>query len=79
MPDGRLNETLFRNFSYRSLVEQAVKTRALVKLYRGQGPRYAYFDGHSTGGCRYPLCVYPQKAVWDGFGSPKLAGNCACR
>ena len=34
----------------RAMVEQAVKTRALVSLYYGEAPRYAYFDGHSQGG-----------------------------
>ena len=27
----------------------------------------------------YPLCVYPQKAVWNGSGSAKVAANYTCR
>ena len=27
----------------------------------------------------YPLCVYPQKAVWDGLGSLKVPGSYGCR
>ena len=50
LPDGRLNQTLLKDFSYRSLVEQANKTKALVRRYYGKDPKYSYFDGHSTGG-----------------------------
>ena len=27
----------------------------------------------------YPLCVYPQKATWDGAGSPRSASSYTCR
>ena len=41
---------MLKDFSYRSLVEQASKTRALVSSYYGMAPKFSYFDGHSTGG-----------------------------
>ncbi|TWO71788.1 tannase/feruloyl esterase family alpha/beta hydrolase [Caenimonas sedimenti] len=31
------------------------------------------------GSVRYPICVYPQKAVWNGTGSAKEPVNYACR
>jgi pimeloyl-ACP methyl ester carboxylesterase len=67
LPDGKLNTTLIRDFSSRSLLEQATKTRALVKLYYGQAHKFAYFDGHSTGGRQgWKMAQeYPQE--YDGF------------
>lgn len=67
LPDGRLNETLFKDFSYRSLVEQAVKTRALVKLYYGKEQKYAYFDGHSTGGRQGWKVAQDYPELYDGY------------
>jgi Tannase and feruloyl esterase len=67
LPDGRLNETLFKDFSYRSLVEQAVKTRALVKLYYGTAQKYAYFDGHSTGGRQGWKLAQDYPELYDGY------------
>ena len=65
--DGRINRDAFRDFSYRAMVEQATKTRALVKLYYGKAQKFAYFDGHSQGG-RQGLKVaqnYPE--LYDGY------------
>jgi feruloyl esterase len=31
------------------------------------------------GGVSYPVCVYPQKAQWDGAGSPRQAASYRCR
>jgi feruloyl esterase len=67
LPDGRMNETLWKDFSYRSLVEQALKTRALVKLYYGQDARYAYFDGHSTGGRQGWKVAQDYPEFYDGY------------
>ena len=67
LPDGRLNQTLFKDFSYRSLVEQAVKTRALVKLYYGKEQKYAYFDGHSTGGRQGWKIAQDYPELYDGY------------
>ncbi len=67
LPDGRLNQALLKDFSYRSLVEQAVKTRALVRLYYGSDARYAYFDGHSTGGRQGWKMAQDYPASYDGY------------
>lgn len=50
LPDGRINETLWRDFATRSLHEQAVKTRALATLFYGRAPDHSYFEGSSQGG-----------------------------
>jgi hypothetical protein len=44
LSNGKVNEESLRDFSVRAMVEQAVKTRALVNLYYGKVPRYAYYD-----------------------------------
>ena len=67
LPDGRLNETLLKDFSVRSLVEQAVKTRALVSLYYGRAPQYTYFDGHSTGGRQGWKIPQDHPELYDGY------------
>jgi Tannase and feruloyl esterase len=67
LPDGKLNQTLLKDFSYRSLVEQALKTRALVKLYYGREPKYAYFDGHSTGGRQGWKIAQDYPGLYDGY------------
>jgi hypothetical protein len=49
-PDGSINTVLWHDFSERSLHEQAVKTKALTKIFYGKPQKYAYWDGFSTGG-----------------------------
>ena len=49
-PNGSINTKLWQDFAERSLHEEAVKTKALVKLYYGKPQTYAYWDGFSTGG-----------------------------
>ena len=65
--DGSVNTVLWHDFAERSLLEQAEKTKALVKHYYGKTQRYAYFDGFSTGGRQgYKLAQnYPQ--AYDGI------------
>lgn len=67
LPDGSLNKTLLRDFSYRSLVEQALKSKALVKLYYGRAPQFAYFDGHSTGGRQGWKIAQDHPEMYDGY------------
>ncbi len=67
LPDGKLNEALFKDFSYRSMVEQALKTRSLVKLYYGKAQQYAYFDGHSTGGRQGWKVAQDFPELYDGY------------
>ncbi len=67
LPDGTLNYTLLKDFSYRSLVEQAAKTKALVKLYYGKAQKFAYFDGHSTGGRQGWKMAQDYPEAYDGY------------
>jgi pimeloyl-ACP methyl ester carboxylesterase len=67
LPDGTLNKTLIKDFSSRSLLEQAVKTQALVKLYYARAHKYAYFDGHSTGGRQGWKMAQEYPEYYDGF------------
>ena len=66
-PDGSLNTVLWRDFAERSLLEQALKTKAVVKAYYGRTQAKAYFDGFSTGGRQgYKLAQkYPEQ--YDGI------------
>lgn len=50
LSNGKVSTEGFRDFSVRAMVEQAVKTKALVTLYYGKAPTYSYYDGHSQGG-----------------------------
>jgi pimeloyl-ACP methyl ester carboxylesterase len=67
LPDGTLNETLLKDFSYRSLYEQAIKTKALVSLYYGKSPKFTYFDGHSTGGRQGWKVAQERPELYDGY------------
>ena len=67
LPDGKLNTTLIKDFSSRSLYEQAVKTQALVQLYYGKPQKFAYFDGHSTGGRQGWKMAQQYPEMYDGF------------
>jgi feruloyl esterase len=49
------------------MVEQAVKTRALVNLYYGKAPKYAYYDGHSQGGRQGMKLVQEHPDLYDGY------------
>jgi feruloyl esterase len=67
LSDGKVNEEAFRDFSERSIVEQAVKTRALVNQYYGRAPRYTYFDGHSQGGRQGMKIAQEHPELYDGY------------
>ncbi|MDP3812395.1 MAG: tannase/feruloyl esterase family alpha/beta hydrolase [Hydrogenophaga sp.] len=73
-PDGTINSVLWQDFAERSLHEQAVKTKALTKVYYGKAHRFAYWDGFSTGGRQGMKLaqVYPQH--FDGVlsGAPAI-------
>lgn len=66
-PDGSINTVLWRDFAERSMLEQALKTKAVVKAYYGKAQSKAYFDGFSTGGRQaYKLAQkYPEQ--YDGI------------
>jgi Tannase and feruloyl esterase len=65
--DGTRNERSLQDYSYRSLYELAVKTKALVKLYYGREPRYSYFDGQSTGGRQVLQVAQEFPELYDGY------------
>jgi Tannase and feruloyl esterase len=67
LSDGKVNTEAFRDFSVRALVEQAVKTKALVNLYYGRPPRYTYFDGHSQGGRQGLKIAQEYPELYDGY------------
>jgi len=66
-PDGSVNTVLWHDFAERSMLEQALKTKAVVKAYYGKAQHKAYFDGYSTGGRQgYKLAqTYPEQ--YDGI------------
>jgi len=66
-PDGSVNTVLWHDFAERSMLEQALKTKAVVKAYYGKAQSKAYFDGFSTGGRQgYKLAQkYPEQ--YDGI------------
>lgn len=49
-PDGTINEKQWIDFASRAVHEQALKTKALAAAYYGTAPKYAYWEGGSTGG-----------------------------
>jgi hypothetical protein len=67
LSDGRFNAESFRDMSTRAIGEQAVKTRALVQAYYGRAPRFAYYDGHSTGGRQGLKAAQEWPEQYDGY------------
>jgi hypothetical protein len=67
LSNGAVNAEAFRDFSVRAMVEQAVKTKALVSLYYGKAPKYAYFDGHSQGGRQGLKIAQDHPELYDGY------------
>ena len=65
--DGTVNREALRDFSYRAMVEQATRTRSLVKLYYGKAQKYAYFDGHSQGGRQGLKLAQIHPELYDGY------------
>ena len=49
------------------MVEQAVKTKALVSLYYGKAPKYTYYDGHSQGGRQGMKLAQEYPELYDGY------------
>ncbi len=66
-PDGSINTTLWRDFSERSMVEQADKTKAVVRAFYGKAHRRAYFDGYSTGGRQGYKLAQKHPKLYDGI------------
>jgi pimeloyl-ACP methyl ester carboxylesterase len=75
LSNGKVNTEALRDFSVRSMVEQAVKTKALVAAYYGQAPKFTYFDGHSQGGRQGMKIAQDHPELYDGYliGQPALS------
>jgi len=75
LSDGKVNTESLRDFSVRAMVEQAVKTKALVNLYYGRAPKFAYYDGHSQGGRQGMKLAQEFPDLYDGYmiGQPALS------
>ena len=67
LSDGKVNAESLRDFSVRAVVEQAVKTKALVSLYYGKAPKFTYYDGHSQGGRQGMKLVQEYPELYDGY------------
>ena len=67
LSNGKVNVESLRDFSVRAMVEQAVKTKALVNLYYGKVPKYAYYDGHSQGGRQGMKIAQEYPELYDGY------------
>jgi hypothetical protein len=67
LSDGKVNVETLRDFSVRAMVEQAVKTKALVSLYYGKAPTYTYYDGHSQGGRQGMKLMQEYPELYDGY------------
>jgi Tannase and feruloyl esterase len=67
LSNGRINEESFRDWNERAMVEQAVKTQALVKFYYGRAQKFAYYDGHSQGGRQGLKIAQNAPELYDGY------------
>jgi feruloyl esterase len=77
LSNGKVNAEALRDFSVRAMVEQAVKTKALVSLYYGKAPKYTYYDGHSQGGRQGLKIVQEYPELYDGYMIAQPALNIA--
>jgi hypothetical protein len=75
LSNGKINAEAFADFTTRAMVEQAVKTKALVNLYYGRAPRFTYYDGHSQGGRQGMKIAQEHPELYDGYliGQPALS------
>lgn len=67
LSNGQVNEASLNDMSYRAILQQALKTRALVDLYYGKTPRYSYYDGHSQGGRQGLQMAQKHPELYDGY------------
>ena len=75
LSNGKINTESFLDFTTRAMVEQAVRTKALVTLYYGKAPKYTYYDGHSQGGRQGLKVIQEFPALYDGYliGQPLIS------
>ena len=77
LSNGKVNVESLRDFSVRAMVEQAVKTKALVRLYYGKAPKYTYYDGQSQGGRQGLKIAQEYPELYDGYMIAQPAPNIA--
>ena len=77
LSNGKVNSEALADFSVRAMVEQAVKTKALVSLYYGKPPKYTYYDGHSQGGRQGLKIAQEYPELYDGYMIAQPALNIA--
>jgi len=77
LSDGKVNVEGLRDFAVRAMVEQAVKTKALVNLYYGKVPKFVYYDGHSQGGRQGLKILQEYPELYDGYMIAQPALNIA--
>ena len=65
--DGGINSTLWADFAERSLLELALKTKALTAAYYLKPQKYAYWQGCSTGGRQGYKMAQAHPEHYDGY------------
>jgi hypothetical protein len=72
--NGRLNWQLIRDNAYLGIHEMTVTGKALTEAFYGKPPRYAYFNGCSTGGRQGLMEAQRYPADYDGIlsGAPAI-------
>lgn len=75
LSNGAINEEGFRDMAHRAMVEQAVKTAALVRAFYGIAPKFSYYDGHSQGGRQGLKIAQEHPQFYDGYliGQPAVS------
>jgi hypothetical protein len=73
-PNGTLNWGLIRDFAFNGIHEQAIWTKTLTQMYYGQGPKFTYWNGCSTGGRQGHEFAQKYPNDFDGIlaGSPAI-------
>jgi hypothetical protein len=89
--DGTLNWQLINDFSYLGIHEMTLAAKAVIAAYYGDGPKYSYFNGCSTGGRqgymeaqRYPddydgIAAGAPAINWDRFMVAQMWGELQMR
>src|SRR5439155_24878850 len=72
--NGRLNWMLIRDNAYLGIHEMTLTGKALVEAFYGRAPRYAYFNGCSTGGRQGLMEAQRYPADYNGIlsGAPAI-------
>lgn len=65
--DGGINSVLWQDFAQRSLHELALVTKALAEAYYQKAPKYAYWEGCSTGGRQGYKIAQEHPQDYDGY------------